>query len=291
MSEGILDSHVSHARCSFLESNKLSAGGSSQVTRAHYTEDLSALNSLLAERLDQRNAVDLELAHILNRPPVSHSPTRLGSGNMVPPMNMQFEPSYQQAPAQRFPQANGRHPQYQNEKKTARNDNGFQIGQETDKDDEQAAKKRYQQELQAQMREAQMRKVQSKKEKDDYERKMDAEIQRYNYFGRSGGGGGAPMRDKEGNVVANLADLRNPPQNGPPPGQYSMPDDKVYTLGNGTSSMANAPFYMGDSQPHQQPPSSFPGNTVNTSETHLRSSFFLLFRIAPVRHRIMLEEQ
>lgn len=263
---------ISDVRCCFSESNKLSAGGSSQVNRAHYTEDLNALNSLLAERLDQRSAVDLELAHILNRPPVSHSPTRLGSGNLVPQMNMPFEPSQQQAPAQRFPQANGRHPQYQNERKTDRNDNGFQIGQQTDKDSEQAAKKRYQQELQSQMREAQMRKAQSKQEKDDYERKLDADIQRYNYFGRSGGGGGAPMRDKEGNVVANLADLRNPPQSGPPTSQYSMPDDKVYTLGNGTSSMANAPFYMGESQPQQKPPSSYPGNTVSMPESKLQQS-------------------
>jgi hypothetical protein len=111
------------------------------------------------------------------------------------------------------------------------------------------------------MREAQMRKVQAKQEKDEYERKLEAEVQRYNYFGRSGGG--APMRDKDGNVVANLADVRNPPP--PPPPQYQQqqqqqyyaPDDKVYSLGNGTSSIANGPFYNGEQERQ------YPSNTVN----------------------------
>ena len=159
-------------------------------------------------------------------------------------------------------QHNGRHVQpYRNENQPRSNDNGFQIGNQINKDDEQAAKKRYQHELQAQIREAQMRKAQAKQDKDEYERKLDADIQRYNYFGRSGGGG-APMRDQDGNVVANLADVRNPPP--PPPSsqhqhphqqqqqqqqqQYFPPDDKVYTLGNGTSSIANAPFYNGEPQ-------------------------------------------
>lgn len=244
----------------------MSAGPSSNVTRAHYKEDLNALDSLLAERLDQRNAVDFELAHILNRPPVSTSPTRLGSGPMAMMNNMPMQQPHNPS----FPPNNQRQngPPGNRPDPRARAADGFQIGHEVDKDSEQASKKRYQQELQAQMREAQMRKAQSKREKDEYDRKLDADIQRYNYFGRSGGG--APMRDRDGNVVANLSDLRNPP-NGPPqqqqqqpfpPGQqpYSMPVDKVYSLGNGTSSILNAPFYNGE---QQQP--SYPANTVRSS--------------------------
>ena len=248
------------------ESNRLSAGGSSTIARAHYTEDLNALNSLLAERLDRRTAVDHELAHILNRPPLSSSPTRVGSGAMLNSM-MSNEHFHQPPPPQRSQQPNGRQTQpYRNDKRPGAADNGFQIGQEADKDAEQAQKKRYQQELQAQMREAQLRKTQAKQERDQYDRKLEADIERYNYFGRSGGG--APMRDQDGNVVANLADVRNPPppqqyqqqqqqqyqqQQQSPPQQYLPPNDKIYSLGSGPSSIANAPYYNGE--PEQPYPS------------------------------------
>lgn len=271
------------------ESNRLSAGGSSTIARAHYNEDLNALNSLLAERLDQRNAVDHELAHILNRPPLSSSPTRIGSGAMLNPM-MSNE-HFQQAPPQRTQQPNGRQTQpYRNDKRTGANDNGFQIGQESDKDAEQAQKKRYQQELQAQMREAQMRKAQAKQERDDYDRKLEADIERYNYFGRSGGG--APMRDKDGNVVANLADVRNPPppqqyqqQQHPPPSsqQYFPPNDKVYSLGSGPSSIANAPYYNGEPEPPY--PSSVRISILGERACSIRMNYFRNEQV----HPIMLE--
>lgn len=218
------------------------------MSRAHYTEDLNALNSLLAERLDQRNAIDHELAHILNRPPVSSSPTRVIQGG-VSNLNI----THEHISSQGHQQQNGRQTQvYRNENRQGTFDAGFQIGREVDKDAEQTAKKRYQQELQSQMREAQMRKAQAKQDKDEYERKLDADIQRYNYFGRSGGG--APMRDKDGNVVANLGDLRNPPPQSqrqqPPPPSHFPSDDKVYSLGTGLSSISNPPFYNGEqSQP------------------------------------------
>jgi len=247
----------------FIESSRLSAGPSSNVARAHYAEDLSALNSLLAERLDQRNAVDHELAHILNRPPLSSSPTHMSSSG-ISNLNLPLNGHSNQVPMQM--QNHGRQTQPQrNDRRAKLNEDGFQIGQETDKESEQMQKKRYQQELQAQMREAQMRKAQEKQAKDEYDRKLDEEIQRYHYFGRSGGG--APMKDKDGNVVANLADLRNPPQPQqiqqqqqqyypPPPGS----NDKVYSLGNGLSSVTDAPYYNG--QPDRPP---YPANSVRIS--------------------------
>jgi hypothetical protein len=218
------------------------------------------LNSLLSERLDQRNAVDHELAHILNRPPVSASPTRVGSIGGVPGLNMSSEHSYQSSShksQQQQQQNNGRNrQQFRNDNRSGPPDDGFQIGRESDKDAEQTAKKRYQQELQAQMRETQMRKVQAKQSKDEYDRKLDADIERYNYFGRSGGGGGAPMRDKDGNVLANLADVRNPPAAPPPPShqQYSAPDNKVYSLGSGMSAITDSPFYNGEQPQYSSNP-------------------------------------
>ena len=235
-----------------LESSRFSGSGTSNTTRAHYTEDLNALNTLLAQRIDQRNNVDLELARILNRPPVSGSPTLVNSGRLSA-FNMPFDQPYEPPSQQSLTDRRG--PPNRNRSRP-NNDGGFQIGQDVDKDADQAAKKRYQQELQAQMREAQMRKLQAKQEKDEYEKKLESDINRYNYFGRSGGG--APMRDKEGNVIANLADLRNPQQQTARdqiPGHVGF-DDKVYTLGAGTSSIANAPFYNGDQQ------SQYPSQTV-----------------------------
>jgi centrosome and spindle pole-associated protein 1 len=176
---------------------------------------------------------------------------------------MPFEQPYQ--PSQRNNQQSNndrRGQQNRNNNRSRPNgDNGFQIGREVDKESEQAAKKRYQQELQAQMREAQMRKIQAKQEKDEYDKKLEADIKRYNYFGRSGGG--APMRDKDGNVVANLAELRNPQQQQQQQyqtprsqQQYTGSDDKIYSLGAGASAITNAPFYNGDQQ-------QFPPNSVN----------------------------
>ena len=207
---------------------------------------------MLAERLDQRNAVDFELAHILNRPPVSASTVRRNSGSM-PESSMPPEYS-RQVPSQGYQQqSSGRDVQtYRNKKRSESNETGLQIGREVDKNAEQAAKKRYQQELQAQMREVQMRKAQEKQARDEYDRKLEAEIQRYNYFGRSGGG--APMRDKDGNVVANLADVRNPPP--PSQQQYITSDDNVYSLGNEFNSVGNPSFYNGEQQ-------QYPSNSVS----------------------------
>ena len=55
------------------EARKLTVHNSTKETRERYTQDLNALNALLAERLNQRVAVDYELAQILNRPPVPYT--------------------------------------------------------------------------------------------------------------------------------------------------------------------------------------------------------------------------
>ncbi|UJR14083.1 hypothetical protein I4U23_001079 [Adineta vaga] len=72
------------------ESRKLTVHNSTSETRARYTQDLNALNALLAERLNQRVAVDYELAQILERPPVPHTGGRVivngGTSNMTIPI-------------------------------------------------------------------------------------------------------------------------------------------------------------------------------------------------------------
>ncbi|NWI58063.1 CSPP1 protein, partial [Calyptomena viridis] len=60
----------------------------------------------------------------------------------------------------------------------------------------------YQQELQQQIREREERRRQQREEKERYEAKLEAEMRNYNPWGR--GGGGAPLRDAEGNLIADL---------------------------------------------------------------------------------------
>ncbi|CAI5779408.1 Uncharacterized protein PODLI_1B039996 [Podarcis lilfordi] len=58
----------------------------------------------------------------------------------------------------------------------------------------------YQQELQQQIREREERRRQEKEEKERYEAKLEAEMRTYNPWGK--GGGGAPLRDKKGNLIS-----------------------------------------------------------------------------------------
>ncbi|XP_032078532.1 centrosome and spindle pole-associated protein 1 [Thamnophis elegans] len=60
----------------------------------------------------------------------------------------------------------------------------------------------YQQELQQQIREREERRRQEKEEKEHYEAKLEAEMRNYNPWGK--GGGGAPLRDKKGNLITDL---------------------------------------------------------------------------------------
>lgn len=74
----------------------------------------------------------------------------------------------------------------------------------------------YQEELQRQVREKQFKKQKEKEEQEKLDQKIQIENQIYNPFGR--GGGGAPIRDKDGNPVADLRQVKADP------GQYSPRD-------------------------------------------------------------------
>ncbi|XP_077208354.1 centrosome and spindle pole-associated protein 1 isoform X12 [Paroedura picta] len=58
----------------------------------------------------------------------------------------------------------------------------------------------YQQELQKQIKEREERRRQEKEEKGRYEAKLEAEMRHYNPWGKEGGG--APLRDKKGNLIS-----------------------------------------------------------------------------------------
>uniref|UniRef100_A0ABM5GBT5 Centrosome and spindle pole-associated protein 1 isoform X2 n=1 Tax=Pogona vitticeps TaxID=103695 RepID=A0ABM5GBT5_9SAUR len=60
----------------------------------------------------------------------------------------------------------------------------------------------YQQELQQQIKEREERRRQEKEEKERYEAKLEADMRNYNPWGK--GGGGAPLRDKNGNLITDL---------------------------------------------------------------------------------------
>lgn len=55
----------------------------------------------------------------------------------------------------------------------------------------------------AQIKEREVRKKREKEEKEQYDAKIAAEMMAYNPWGKSGGG--APIRDQNGNIVSRLA--------------------------------------------------------------------------------------
>ena len=67
-------------------------------------------------------------------------------------------------------------------------------------------KDRYRNELKMQMQEKRERESKSRLEKEQYERGREAEIEGYNPWGK--GGGGAPVRDMQGRLVADLRKMR-----------------------------------------------------------------------------------
>ncbi|XP_058030286.1 centrosome and spindle pole-associated protein 1 isoform X2 [Ahaetulla prasina] len=79
----------------------------------------------------------------------------------------------------------------------------------------------YQQELQQQIREREERRRQEKEEKERYEAKLEAEMRNYNPWGK--GGGGAPLRDKKGNLITDLNMMHKQNEDA-----YHNPEARVY---------------------------------------------------------------
>ncbi|XP_036089175.1 centrosome and spindle pole-associated protein 1 isoform X2 [Rousettus aegyptiacus] len=79
----------------------------------------------------------------------------------------------------------------------------------------------YQQALQQQIQEREERRKKEREEKEDYEAKLEAEMRSYNPWGK--GGGGAPLRDAQGNLITDLNRMHR--QN---VDAYHNPDARTY---------------------------------------------------------------
>lgn len=130
----------------------------------------------------------------------------------------------------------------------------FPFSDEPPKDAKAQKAKEYQEELQRQVREKQIQKQREKEEQARLDQKIIMESSNYNPYGRSGGG--APIRDRSGNVVANLAQIRADPEkysprpDMPPPPQppannknfspdYHQPNVQQFSFGNQFQSASN----------------------------------------------------
>eukprot|EP00794_Sanderia_malayensis_P004588 gene4588-5191_t len=85
-------------------------------------------------------------------------------------------------------------------------------GQTEEEDRKRAAKIAYQQELKKQMEEKQAAKEKERKEKERYDAKIEAEIAVYDPWGK--GGGGAPVKDQHGRLVADLRTMHKQTDDG-----------------------------------------------------------------------------
>ncbi|KAH0617657.1 hypothetical protein JD844_016118 [Phrynosoma platyrhinos] len=79
----------------------------------------------------------------------------------------------------------------------------------------------YQQELQQQIREREERRRLEKEERERYDAKLEAEMRSYNPWGK--GGGGAPLRDKKGNLITDLNMMHKQNEDA-----YHNPEARVY---------------------------------------------------------------
>ena len=115
-------------------------------------------------------------------------------------------------------------------------DGGFAFSEEKNKDLKSLKTREYLDELQRQVREKQLMKQREKEEQERMDRKIAMEAASNNPFGRAGGG--APLKDKEGNVLADLSQVRAEPE------QYSPLGGAVAAgppglMGGGLSSTNN----------------------------------------------------
>ncbi|XP_053105235.1 centrosome and spindle pole-associated protein 1 isoform X2 [Hemicordylus capensis] len=79
----------------------------------------------------------------------------------------------------------------------------------------------YQQELQQQIREREQRRRQEKEERERYDARLEAEMRNYNPWGK--GGGGAPLRDKKGNLITDLNMMHKQNEDA-----YHNPEARIY---------------------------------------------------------------
>ncbi|XP_037004809.2 centrosome and spindle pole-associated protein 1 isoform X6 [Artibeus jamaicensis] len=88
----------------------------------------------------------------------------------------------------------------------------------------------YQEALQQQIREREERRKKEREEKEEYEAKLEAEMRTYNPWGK--GGGGAPLRDAEGNLISHMQTQSSPFARGnvfgEPPTELQIRQQELY---------------------------------------------------------------
>nr|XP_012418523.1 PREDICTED: centrosome and spindle pole-associated protein 1 isoform X3 [Odobenus rosmarus divergens] len=88
----------------------------------------------------------------------------------------------------------------------------------------------YQEALQQQIREREERRKREREEKEEYEAKLEAEMRRYNPWGK--GGGGAPLRDAKGNLISYMQPQSSPFARGnifcEPPSELQIKQQELY---------------------------------------------------------------
>lgn len=194
-------------------------------------------------------AIDPSLTAILSRPPVGYTKSfvnvpqyqpqpQYNSGmsqplNQIPniELNQSNQQNYYPKPQQNQPKSNF---PTNNPPKTSRaKDEGvfdFSNNNQNNKETLKAQKaKEYQNELNAQIREKQLQKQREKEAQNTFDEKMRIENLSYDPYGKSGGG--APVRDNTGNIVANLNTVKaNPSQFSPR--ELQVPQNVAYPVPN-----------------------------------------------------------
>jgi centrosome and spindle pole-associated protein 1 len=213
------------------------------------------------------SAIDPSLADILRRPPVGAKTPLPPPPPTVPRVQFSDNVRYNEYPPNPRSVPNLPIQQFHTAPTTtfgtsrqAAADNGFNFTEDQNKDLKSMKAKEYQEELQRQVREKQMQKQREKEEKERTDKKMLMETMNYNPFGRSGGG--APIKDKDGNVVADLSQVKSdsarfsPREIVPPQNQFNFPNPK------GSNEMLNLLFKSPQSPTTQQ---SFFGGALNSA--------------------------
>jgi hypothetical protein len=191
------------------------------------------------------SAIDPSLANILRRPPVG---LKTPLPQFQPSGRVQFNDSVQYSrysPPLSFPPQQSIQSQnyYSNNSNlnnipknqtlihnpsTVAKDSVFNFSEDQNKDIKAMKAREYQEELQRQVREKQLKKQKEKEEQEKIDKKFLHEAVVYNPYGRSGGG--APIKDREGNIVADLKNVRADPEqysprslSQPPPSTFNQP--------------------------------------------------------------------
>ena len=203
--------------------------------------------------------IDPSLADILRRPPV-------GLKTPVPSQRVQFNDNvrynnYSPPPQHQYQQQPPPPQSYndpyrsnpitgQSQQQQQQQNNPFNFSEEAlNKDSKEYKQKQYQEELQRQVREKQLQKQREKEDKERADKKMLEEAVTYNPYGRAGGG--APIKDREGNTVADLSQVRADPDQYSPRALAANPNPNPFSFNRtGSNDMLN--FMMTQQNPHQQ---------------------------------------